>query len=56
MEGKRLQFLKEAAPGISRVAFLGRKGRVLSWAEQYEAAAQTLGLRLRSYRGTLRHF
>jgi putative ABC transport system substrate-binding protein len=49
MEGKRLQFLKEAAPGISRVAFLGRKGRVLTWAEQYEAAAQTLGLRLQFY-------
>jgi putative ABC transport system substrate-binding protein len=49
MEGKRLQFLKEAVPGISRVAFLGRKGRVLAWAEQYEAAARTLGLRLQSY-------
>ena len=49
MEGKRLQFLKEAAPAISRVAFLGRKGRVLAWAEQYEAAARALGLRLQSY-------
>lgn len=49
MEGKRLQFLKEAAPSLSRVAVLHRKGRIISWMEQYEAAAQALGLRLQAY-------
>ncbi|HSO62879.1 MAG TPA: ABC transporter substrate-binding protein [Desulfobacterales bacterium] len=49
MEGKRLQFLKEAVPTLSRVAVLHRKGRIISWMEQYEAAARALGLRLQTY-------
>ena len=49
MEGKRLQFLKEAAPTLSRVAVLYRKGRIISWMEHYEAAARALGLRLQTY-------
>jgi putative ABC transport system substrate-binding protein len=49
MEAKRLQLLKEAAPGVSRVAVLVRKGRILDWMEHMRAAAQTLGLNLQTY-------
>jgi putative ABC transport system substrate-binding protein len=51
MEGKRLQFLKEAAPSIARVALLSRvrKGQVIPWMEQYEAAAQALGIKFQIY-------
>jgi putative tryptophan/tyrosine transport system substrate-binding protein len=49
IEAKRLQLLKEAAPGVSRVAVLQRKGRMLDWMEQMQAAAMTLGLKLESY-------
>jgi putative ABC transport system substrate-binding protein len=54
MEGKRLQFLKEAVPTLSRVAVLYRKGRIISqryngWMENYEAAAMALGLKLQFY-------
>jgi putative ABC transport system substrate-binding protein len=49
MEGKRLQFLKEAVPTLSRVAVLYRKGRIISWMENYEAAARALGLKLQYY-------
>jgi putative ABC transport system substrate-binding protein len=49
IEAKRLQLLKEAAPGVSRVAVLQRKGRMLDWMEQMQAAAQALGLKLQSY-------
>jgi putative ABC transport system substrate-binding protein len=49
MEGKRLQFLKEAVPTLSRVAVLYRKGRIISWMEHYEAAARALGLKLQFY-------
>jgi putative ABC transport system substrate-binding protein len=49
IEAKRLQLLKEAAPDVSRVAVLQRKGRMLDWMEQMQAAALTLGLKLQSY-------
>jgi putative tryptophan/tyrosine transport system substrate-binding protein len=49
MEGKRLQFLKEAAPSLSSVAVLTRKGRMLDWMDYMEAAARMLGLRLQTY-------
>jgi putative ABC transport system substrate-binding protein len=51
MEGKRLQFLKETVPHLSRVALLGRsrKGRLVPWLEQYEAAAQALGIEFQIY-------
>jgi putative ABC transport system substrate-binding protein len=49
MEGKRLQFLKEAAPTLSRVAVLYLKSRIISWMENYEAAAMALGLKLQFY-------
>jgi putative ABC transport system substrate-binding protein len=49
MEGKRLQFLKEAVPTLSRVAVLHRKDRLLAWRDQYEAAARALGLKLQFY-------
>jgi putative ABC transport system substrate-binding protein len=50
MEGKRLQFLKEAVPNLSRVAVLHRKGRMLEyWTDHIEAAARKLGLKLQSY-------
>jgi putative ABC transport system substrate-binding protein len=50
MEGKRLQFLKEAVPNLSRVAVLHRKGRMLEyWTEHIEAAARKLGLKLHGY-------
>ncbi|HSW51545.1 MAG TPA: ABC transporter substrate-binding protein [Bryobacteraceae bacterium] len=49
MESKRLQLLKEAAPGVSRVAVIQRKGRMVDWMEQMQAAALTLGLKLQIY-------
>lgn len=51
MEGKRLQLLKEAVPNLSRVALLSRRrsGQPIPWMEQYEAAAQTLGITLQIY-------
>jgi putative tryptophan/tyrosine transport system substrate-binding protein len=51
MEGKRLQFLKEVAPKVSRVAFLTRVGPDRNdWRRQYlDSAAQTLGLSLQTY-------
>jgi putative ABC transport system substrate-binding protein len=51
MEGKRLQFLKEAAPNLSRVALLTRtrKVQLIPWIEQYEAAAQALRIKFQIY-------
>ena len=49
MEGKRLQFLKEAVPTLSRVAVLNRKSLAAPWKEHYEAAARALGIRLQTY-------
>ena len=51
MEGKRLQFLKEAAPNLSRVAIMTRtrKGGEIPWAEQYKAAARALGIKFQIY-------
>ncbi|TFG43171.1 MAG: hypothetical protein E4H48_02945 [Syntrophobacterales bacterium] len=51
MEGKRLQFLKEVAPKVSRVAFLTSVGPDRNdWRRQYlDSAAQTLGLSLQTY-------
>jgi putative ABC transport system substrate-binding protein len=49
--GKRLQLLKEAVPGVTRVAVLWRPGQVLSWEDSLggkaaQAAAQALGVQL----------
>jgi putative ABC transport system substrate-binding protein len=51
MEGKRLQFLKEIAPKISRVAVLYFKpgGSFDKWMVYIEAPARTLGLKLQLY-------
>jgi putative tryptophan/tyrosine transport system substrate-binding protein len=50
MEGKRLQFLKEIAPKVSRVAVLHRSGRgVESWMGYLEPSARALGLKLQTY-------
>jgi putative ABC transport system substrate-binding protein len=50
IESKRLQLLKEAAPAISRVAVLHRKGRMLEyWMDHMQAAALALGLKLQTY-------
>jgi putative ABC transport system substrate-binding protein len=48
LNGKRLQLLKEAAPKISRVAFLGQSSRPSDrrWHPDTEAAAHALGLTL----------
>ncbi len=50
LSGKRLELLKEAVPGLSRVAFLwdpGVRGTVLDY-NQTEGAARSLGLQLQS--------
>jgi ABC-type uncharacterized transport system substrate-binding protein len=50
--GKRLQLLKEAVPGIGRVAVLWNPGTSISGALEWqatEAAARALGVTLRSY-------
>jgi putative ABC transport system substrate-binding protein len=50
MEGKRLQFLKEAVPNLSRVALITRKRKgQIPWAEQYETAAKALGIKFQIY-------
>jgi putative tryptophan/tyrosine transport system substrate-binding protein len=50
MEGKRLQFLKEIAPKVSRVAVLYRSGRgVESWMRYLEPSARALALNLQAY-------
>jgi len=50
MEGKRLQFLKEIAPKVSRVAVLHRSGRgVESWMRYLEPSARALALNLQTY-------
>lgn len=51
MEGKRLQFLKEAVPNLSRVALLSRirRNQLIPWMEQYETAAQALGIQFQLY-------
>jgi putative ABC transport system substrate-binding protein len=50
MEGKRLQFLKEIAPKISRVAVLYRgSGGSETWMSYMEAPARALGLKLQLY-------
>lgn len=51
MEGKRLQFLKEAVPHLSHAALLGRsrKGRLVPWLTQYETAARALGIEIQLY-------
>ena len=51
LEGKRLQLLKEAIPGVTRVAVLWHPRQVLSWEDSREgkalqAAAQALGVQL----------
>ncbi len=50
LSGKRLELLREAVPGLSRVAFLWNpdvRGAVLDY-NQTEAAARSLGLQLQS--------
>ncbi len=50
LSGKRLELLKEAVPGLSRVAFIwspDARGAVLDY-NQTEAAARSLGLQLQS--------
>jgi putative ABC transport system substrate-binding protein len=50
IEAKRLQLLKEAAPGVSRVAVLCRKGRMLEyWMDHIQTGAKALGLKLQTY-------
>jgi putative ABC transport system substrate-binding protein len=48
MNGKRLELLREAAPKVSRVAFLGRSSRPSDryWRPATDADAQALGLTL----------
>jgi len=49
MEGKRLQFLKEIAPKVSRVAVFNRSNRPETWRRYLDASAQALGLTLQNY-------
>jgi len=47
IEGKRLEFLKEAAPAATRIAFLGMKSDWDSpWGQSVRSAAQALGVTL----------